>query len=111
MNRLREIQEQQTRMQADMLKLGSPNFFSNMTGRERFMVFHAWKILNARVPNDVGLDLTPNRVGHLKAIVTPLPRSSARLQTLHVNSFVVHAATLEPISGVASHLKRTRMRL
>ena len=32
MNRLREIQEQQTRMQADMLKLGSSNFFSNMTG-------------------------------------------------------------------------------
>ena len=62
--------------------------------RERFMVFHAWKILNARVPNDVGLNFTPNRVGHLKAIVKPLPRSSARSQTLHENSFVVHAARL-----------------
>ena len=61
--------------------------------RERFMLFHVWKILNEKAPNDIGIAFE-RRDDFIKALVVPLPRCSTRLQSLHETSFLVRGAKL-----------------
>ena len=61
--------------------------------RERYAIFHMWKILYKKAPNDVGLEFI-QREDHVKAVVRPLPRCSTRLQSLYEISFPVLGAKL-----------------
>ena len=74
-------------------RLSKLKILSLQRRRERFMIFHTWKILNGRAPNDIGLDFD-RREDCIKAILRPLPRCSARVQTLFENSFPVCGAKL-----------------
>ena len=61
--------------------------------RERFIIFNVWKILNSRIPNGVGLGFDI-REDCIRAVLKPLPRSSARVQMLYDSSFVIYGAKL-----------------
>ena len=61
--------------------------------RERFIIFHMWKILYSKVPNDLDLEFI-HRNDHIKAVLKPLPRCSARAQSLYEDSFVIYGVKL-----------------
>ena len=61
--------------------------------RERFIIFHMWKILYSKAPNDLNLEFT-HRIDHVKAVLKPLPRCSLRAQSLYEDSFVIYGVKL-----------------
>ena len=74
-------------------RLSKLKLLSLQRRRERFIIFHVWKIIHGKSPNDIGMQFE-RQDDCIKAIVKPLPRCAARKQTLFENSFAICGAKL-----------------
>ena len=74
-------------------RLSKLKLLSLQRRRERFIIFHVWKIIHGKSPNDIGMQFE-RQDDCIKAIVKPLPRCAARKQTLFENSFTICGAKL-----------------
>ena len=61
--------------------------------RERYTIINAWKILNGKIPNDIGMKFySSDRLG-MRAKVPPIPRNCPlSVKSLFENSFSVRAS-------------------
>ena len=74
-------------------RLSNLKLLSLQRRRERVTIFHIWKILNDKAPNDVGLAFE-RREDCIRATLKPLPRCSIRQQSLFENSFAIRGSKL-----------------
>ena len=94
---IRILEGVQRSFTAKIHKLSDSSYWDRLTAlkilslqrrRERFIIFHMWKILNGKAPNDLSFTFVKCD-DRIKCPLKPLPRSQARIQTLFEDSFVV----------------------
>ena len=73
-------------------RLSQLGLMSLQRRRDRYQLLYLWKIINAKVPNDIGIEW---RMCNRKGIVVKIPRmpsSVAKINSMYDNSFKVYAA-------------------
>ena len=99
---IRALENIQRSFTAKIEGLGNLNYWERLSKlkllslqrrRERFILFHAWKIIHGKSPNDIGIQFE-RRDNCIKAILKPLPRCATRQQTLFENSFAIYGTKL-----------------